>query len=208
MGGGGKAVPFKNEGDSHTVLITGSPEKRQQTDYHTRKPKFFDDGKPKWMWAVPVQTELRDPQDPWDTGARQLFLQWKSLEAVRLALRTVGAQGLRAGGLLTLTLTGLAPGPEPRAKIGWSASYIPPTEEMAPIVQAPPAAPAQNPYHAAPAVLPTLPPAAPPVAQPVATPAQQAGVMERLRAQAEAGRAAAASRPAAADQGFESEPPF
>ena len=128
MGSGGKSVPFENPGDTVTGTVLAPPEKRQQTDMDDGKPKTIEDGTPMFGFVVRLQTDLRDPEDPFDNGERTLFLKWKSLEAVRAAIKAVGAPGLQVGGRLSLRLTGFGQ----RKKVGhnppklWAAQYVPP----------------------------------------------------------------------------------
>lgn len=171
MGGGARSVPFETIGDTVTGLVLAPPEKRQQTDPDTGGPKTFSGGEVRWMFAVRIQTELRDPADPADTGERSLFLKWKSLDAVRNAVRATGAAGLLPGGILTLTLTGF--GPKTKSAWNppklWSASYIPPDPNVAFM-----ATPGPAPQAAAPA----------PVAPPRPSAEDQAATIARLRATA------------------------
>lgn len=132
MGGGAKSVTFNNLGDSVCGIVLGPPEERIQTDQVTKEVKLFKDGTPRKQYVVQLQTELRDPSDPTDTGQRQLFLKWHSLDAVRAAIRAVGARGLAYGGVLTVTFvdvdrTWSKAGQPPKL---YSASYIPPTDEF------------------------------------------------------------------------------
>jgi hypothetical protein len=128
MGGGKQGVQFEAIGDSVTGILLAEPEKRVQTDMDSGEVKTFKDGSPRTLFAVRLQTTLRDPNDPFDTGERMIFLKWKSLEAVVQAIRRAGAPGPQVGGQLTLTLIGL----EEPAKRGWSkvkvwgAEYMPP----------------------------------------------------------------------------------
>lgn len=128
MGGGAKSVPFEAVGDSVTGTLLDLPEKRVQTDIEDGTPKTFPDGSPKTMFALRLQTGLRDPADQFDTGERTIFLKWKSLQAVQSAIRASGAPGPEVGGQLTLTLAGFDAAP----KRGWNpiklwtAQYLPP----------------------------------------------------------------------------------
>lgn len=130
MGSGAKTVPFEQVGDSVTGIIVSPPEPRNQTDPETGEQKFFKNGQPMIMWAVKVSTNLRDPQDPFDDGERMLYLKWKSLDAVRNAVRASGSTGLQPGGQLTLTLSGFGPKPKPAwsAPKEWQARYVPPPQ--------------------------------------------------------------------------------
>ncbi len=133
MGGGGQSVRFDNVGDTVTGVILARPEKKAQTDTETGEVKKFASGETRYIFTVRIQTELRDPQDPADTGERTLYLKWKSLEAVRNAVRATGAPGLEPGGVLTLTLVGF--GPKTKAAWNppklWAAQYAPPNHNDA-----------------------------------------------------------------------------
>jgi hypothetical protein len=172
QGGQSRSVPFENVGDTVTGLVLGPPEKRNQLN-EDGTVRTFDSGDPRTMFMVNIQTELRDPTDPTDTGIRSLYLKWKSQEAVVAAVRLSGAKGLRAGGLLTLTLTGFGTKTNPKyspPKL-WSAVYVPP-EEGTGFMDTP--QPAQAP--------PPPPPPPPP-------PSAPQDMMARLRAQAAASAA-------------------
>src|SRR5262245_40748422 len=117
MGGGGRTVQFETPGDTVRGQVLAPPERRQQTDPNTGEPKTFPDGRPKYIFCVRLQTDLRDPQDPFDDGERMIYLKWKSLIAVRNAIRAVGGNGLEVGGYLTLTLVGFGP----KTKAAWNA---------------------------------------------------------------------------------------
>lgn len=194
-GEGGNAFPFDNPGDfvQGTVLDLAEV---QQTDLQSGQPAFWDDGKPKMMYRVTLQTELRDPANPADDGKRTVYLRGakkpkddggkSSLCAVLEAVKaTTGSGNLAYGGKLTLQYSGDGPATNrgfnpPKYYQAW---YEPPAmvleqpaEHKAP--PAPPAAPqfgspADNggqpaPQWAtgAPAAAPGAPPAAAPPAQP------------------------------------------
>lgn len=129
MGGGtGRTVPFENVGDTITGMIMALPEKRQQTDPNTGEAKTFPDGSPRWIFVLRIMTELREADDPADDGERVLYLKWKSLDAVRAAIRAAGKQNLEVGGFLTLTLSGFGAKTKnawnpPKL---WNALYQPP----------------------------------------------------------------------------------
>ena len=106
MGGGGQTVPFEVAGATVSGLVLARPEKRPQTDIDSGEAKHFPDGSPMYMFVVRIQTDLRDPDDPTDTGERVLYLKWKSLEAVRSAIRLTGAS---ASGSMPIMVMGKAP---------------------------------------------------------------------------------------------------
>ena len=115
FGGGAKSFPFDAVGDSVTGEITHM-EKRQQTDLQTGQPATWDDGNPKMMLVVKLQTDLQEDED--DSGERSVYLRGgnpqavtgtgtSSLGAVREAVKaSKAAGGLEQGGLLTLTYSG------------------------------------------------------------------------------------------------------
>ena len=115
MGSGATAFPFDNLGDSVTGIIIDM-KKVQQTDMDTKQPAFWDNGDPKMMLRVTLQTELHDNDD--DEGYRSVYLRGgnptavkgkgtSSLQAVKDAVRRAQSpNGIQAGGLLTLTYSG------------------------------------------------------------------------------------------------------
>lgn len=112
-GGGGTAFPFENIGDSVTGRITAI-EEQQQTDMQTGQPAVWENGQPKMMVRVELDTALRDPENPVDDGARAVYLRGSkkaesksSLAAVLQAARTrTGGSAIDLGGTLTLTYVG------------------------------------------------------------------------------------------------------
>jgi hypothetical protein len=157
MGGGGKSFPFDKIGDTVTGQVISPPEVRQQTDMKTGEPKFWPNGQPQIMYMVQLQTALQDPQDPFDDGVRAVFLKWKSLDAVRAAIRASGAKTIEVGGTLTLTYSGDDIANAKRGNVPpklWAARYIPasqsqfmatPNAQPEPEPQYPPAPP--GPYN-------------------------------------------------------------
>jgi hypothetical protein len=118
MGGGGKAFAFENLGDTVEGEIL-SATTRQQTSLDTGKPATWDDGSPKKMIVVVLQTSLRDNDE--DDGARSVYLRGgnfvvasgkgsSSQVAVRDAVKRAGAKGLEVGGYLKMRYSGVGPG--------------------------------------------------------------------------------------------------
>lgn len=140
MGGGGKAFPFDNMGDTVRGVIT-SMTKRQQNDLNTGKPKFWDNGDPVMMLVITLETDLREDEE--DDGMRNVYLRGgkfdiaegkgtASLTAVRDAVKRSGTgNGLEVGGTLSLQWSGVAPkkGGFNPAKL-YSAAYKPPTQNV------------------------------------------------------------------------------
>lgn len=113
--GGAKPFAFDNIGDSVTGVILSSVI-RQQTDMQTKMPAFWDDGKPKNMLAVTIQTELQDDDD--DDGTRNVYFTGGNytaasgtgtsrLTALKDALRKAKLKAPEDGDILTMTFTGM-----------------------------------------------------------------------------------------------------
>lgn len=183
----GNSFRFETPGDQITGKIIDLVE-LQQTDLKTGEPKTFENGQPMMMYRVDLQTELRDPADQIDTGARSVYLKGSkkaesqsSLAAVLAAvIAATGTANISTGG--TLTLQYIGDGPQRNRGFNppklYSASYQPPAINIGEPVQQPPQAPVhqfaqqapapvvQQPIQQAPAAAPTSAPA--PAAQPAA----------------------------------------
>lgn len=113
LGEGGNSFSFDNVGDyvSGTVLDL---KQVQQTDMDTGAPAFWDNGDPKMMFSVTLQTELRDPNNPGDDGKRTVALAGskkpESLSRIAAVLAAVqaatGGRDLAYGGKLTIQYIG------------------------------------------------------------------------------------------------------
>jgi hypothetical protein len=118
LGGGAKAFPFDKQGDMVTGEIVDAV-KRQQTSLDTGAPQFWDDGNPKMMLVITLQTSLRDDDE--DDGKRTVYLRGgnpqvaegkgtSSLKAVQDAVKKSGSKkGIELGATLSLAWTGVAP---------------------------------------------------------------------------------------------------
>lgn len=116
MGGGGKAFEFEPLGATVSGFITDM-KKRQQSDMQTGKPAYWDNGDPKMMLQIVLQTELQDDGD--DDGLRSVYLRGgnhtavsgkgtSSLVAVQDAVKRSGSvNGIQVGGKLTLQYSGV-----------------------------------------------------------------------------------------------------
>lgn len=135
MGGGAKAFPFDSMGDTVSGSIVHYS-KRQQRDLTTNALSFWDDGSPKMMLVVVLQTDLND--GPEDDGCRSVYLRagnfvavkgkgTSSMVAVKDAIRRAGASGLEVGANLTLQWSGEGKAPNKgfNAPKLYSASYQP-----------------------------------------------------------------------------------
>jgi hypothetical protein len=76
-------------------------EARQQTEFGTRKPLFWDDGRKRMQVVITLQTDERD--DANDDGVRLLFVKGKNMtRAIRDAVRAAGCSSLDVGGKLAI----------------------------------------------------------------------------------------------------------
>lgn len=175
-----------------TVLeVTG----RQSTDYVSGDPEFWDDGKPKMLIAITLQTALRDHVE--DDGRRGVYVKTWGVQATALKDAVKAAGGATAGAVLRpgATFTGTYTGETP-SKAGsptklYSYQIVPPalaaidqvggqpTAPAAPPVSAPAAQPVSAPAPTTPAPAPAAP------AAPAVNPAQQAKSLAALGLTAE-----------------------
>jgi hypothetical protein len=157
MGGGGKSAKFESLGEQITGAILDLAVK-QQTNFDTGKPEFWDNGDPKMQLVVTLSTDQRDPGDKEDDGERRLYVKGNLQKAIQAAVRSSGATGLEIGGQVTVTFTGEGEPPRRGANPPklYSAAYVP-AATVALMAGAPPA---PAPTVPAPAQ-PTAPPAAP-----------------------------------------------
>ena len=136
-GGGGKSAKFDQVGDTISGTIE-STDVKQQTDIATGAPLTWDNGDPRLVLAVRLQTDQKEDAD--DDGARSLYVKGskkpgsRSLhDAVASAVRQAGAKGLEEGGTLTVKYVG----EEPSATRGFNprklyeATYVAPDKSAA-----------------------------------------------------------------------------
>ena len=124
-------------GDTVKGVIV-SMKKQQQTDMTTKQPAFWDNGDPKMMLVVVLQTDLREEDD--DEGLRTVYLRGgnpkavkgkgtSSLNAVKDALRRSGQKLPEVGATLSLQYSG--EGERPNKAFNppklYLASYDPPS---------------------------------------------------------------------------------
>lgn len=128
MGGGKvKSASFEKVGDFLSGTIVRR-QMKQQTEYGSNEPLFWDEGKPKMQIVVIVQTPDQDDED--DNGERGVYIKLPSqmAQAVREAVAAAGADGLMDGGVLTLKYTGNRKSPKnPKfTQKVYEAAYRPP----------------------------------------------------------------------------------
>lgn len=189
MGGGTKSARFDTIGTTVGGRIVRPAAARQQTDFDSGKPKFYDDGNPMMQVVVPIQTNLRDPQDQADDGVRNIYIRGQMTEAVRTAVRSVGGSGLEVGGELYITFVREEPNSRGRGKDKkvYSARYVVPGVQAAndALMGTPETQPAPTQYAPGSTPQPAFQPAAAPAAAPPAgvDPALWATLTDDQRAQ-------------------------
>lgn len=118
FGGGAKAFVFESLGDTVEGEIV-SAQTRQQTSLDTGKPATWDDGSPKKMIVIVLQTTLREHDE--DDGLRSIYLRGGNFQvengkgtssqvAVRDAVKRSGAKALEVGGMLKMRWSGMGKG--------------------------------------------------------------------------------------------------
>lgn len=157
LGGTVPSAKFEARGDTVTGVISETPELRQQTDFDTQQPKFWDDGKPMMQMLVELQTDQRDPAILDDDGRRRMYVRGQMRNAFVQAVRKAGVKGLAVGGQLTVTYS--ADGEQKKKGFNppkiYSVEYVPPMTAAATdfLAQPEPVAAAAP----APAAVPTTP---------------------------------------------------
>lgn len=157
--GGGPGLKFDNVGDSHVGMVNGACSVIQETDFQTKAPKFFRDGRPKFQLVIPLKL-------PDGTDARW-FVKGADREELVRAMTEAGAPAgpPEDGALLKITYVENKPVPgvpTPR-KVKRVDYRRPQGAQSAP----PPQAAAEQP---APAPAAAPPPQAAPVPQPAPAP--------------------------------------
>jgi hypothetical protein len=114
---GGKAFPFENIGDKVTGKIKVI-ERRQQTSFDGGAPLTWDDGSPRMLTYVELETDLRDEDD--DDGIRALYCKGgarfeiaegkgKAAEVALVeAAKQAGVSDINVGDKLTVVYSGKA----------------------------------------------------------------------------------------------------
>lgn len=108
MSGGIKSIGWKDNPVGYTVIgtIVDEPIVQQMTQYESTELAFWKSGDPMMEIVCTLQTDLRDPADPYDDGKRRLHIPPRMQPIVREAIKRVGADGLAIGGRLAVRRTG------------------------------------------------------------------------------------------------------
>lgn len=111
--GGGASLSFSNPAEHMNKWrggkIVAPPTEQQRTNFTTKQPEVWPDGRPKTQLVVKLATSERDPSNPHDDGVRSLYIKSQMVNAVGTAIRAAGAPGLRVGGELYVMWTGEKP---------------------------------------------------------------------------------------------------
>jgi hypothetical protein len=102
-----KSISFDVPPPYTVAGIIVKQELAQQTDFDTKKPLFWDDGRPRKKVIVTLQCKPDDDEAD-DDGLRAIHMRIPSaiFAAVREAIREAGNKTLPVGEYLTLTYTG------------------------------------------------------------------------------------------------------
>lgn len=193
MGGGIPSLKFESIGTAFSGTIAMQPEVLQQRDFTTGEPKFYDDGKPMQQIKLVLDTDQRDPDDPYDEGQRTLWVKGNLFKEMRTAVRAARAKGLEVGGKIKVAYVGDGEPPKrgmnpPKLfKVVYEAPGAPALDldsmAAAPAAPPAPAVPAPAPASAAPTQDPWATPPAPapaPAAQPSGRTAEQEAALAQL----------------------------
>lgn len=165
---------------------------RRSTDYVTNEAEVWDDGRPKMLIVITLNTQLRDT--PEDNGERGIYIKTWGVQAQALkeAVKATGAVTagavLKPGATFTATFTGEQPSKAGSPTKLYAYQVVPPALAAVDQVGGQPTAPATPPLSA-PATQPVSTPGPvppPPPAQPAAdTPATKAKALYALGLTAE-----------------------
>jgi len=112
--GGGPAVSWKGKPDGYGVAgivarAVGKGDVQQETDPQTRMPKFFGDGRPKFVMKVPLKVQ---PGQEFPEGEAQLYVRGQLRDELVRAMTEAGAPPNSApeeGAGIVVTLIGRKP---------------------------------------------------------------------------------------------------
>jgi hypothetical protein len=74
----------------------------QQKDFTSGALLTWEDGRPKMQLRIVLATDQRDPEIADDDGHRAIYVKGQMQQAVRVALKTAGAQKIEVGGTLAV----------------------------------------------------------------------------------------------------------
>lgn len=115
IGGGGKSWSPETVGESITGRIR-LVERRQQRSFDSGEPLTWDDGSPRMLTYIELETDLREGDD--DEGIRALYAKGGNFEAAEgkgmalekaivEAVKKAGSRSIDAGATLSVQFSGL-----------------------------------------------------------------------------------------------------
>ena len=142
IGSGSKAWSTDTMGDAVKGRIRLA-ERRQQRGFDGGAPLTWDDGSPRMLTYIELETDLRDPDSDDDDGVRALYAKGGNFEvaegkgtsmerAIVDAVKKAGASSIDVGAILTVGYTGVAKRTNRAyqpAKL-YTAKYEPPTKSV------------------------------------------------------------------------------
>lgn len=183
LGGGGlKTLPFNTKdqygqnqsapvGTSFIGRVAENVVASQVTNYDTKEPEFWADGRPKMQVSVVLDTNLRDDEE--DDGRRSFYFKNQGFRALQDEMKRVGVKMFGIGTVIQITLVDLKmiPQKSPQKIYAVTLSEIQPfgIEQATATAQA--IAPADQPYP--PVAAPPVPPQPAYVAPQAPAPPQQ-----------------------------------
>lgn len=128
-GGGGPAALGVSKLNDVAGGIIFKMERREEIDLDTKQVKLDAKGKPKPELITWVITDLRDPDNPEDDGARRIWWKGNSLFELRAFLRENELGAPKAGGYVAMKVIEMRnTGKVNKMKVH-AATYRPPTPE-------------------------------------------------------------------------------
>jgi hypothetical protein len=108
LGGKIAALKFPSVGTEHTLTVTDEPELRQQTDFDSGAPLFWDDKEtqPRMQLVITGEVDQAAREGVDDDGLRRLYVKGELQKAMGQALREAGAKSIEVGGKVWVKYTG------------------------------------------------------------------------------------------------------
>jgi hypothetical protein len=91
-------------GTSYEGIICEDLRQTQITDFTTKQPVFYQDGRPAMQLVVTLQTNLADQSDPTDDGKRTLYVKNQMLAAFRTEVQKYAPNRIGIGSHIRVTL--------------------------------------------------------------------------------------------------------
>ena len=130
FGGGSKgpaSLTVKEIGDVAGGILFKQERLEERDD--DGKVKFDERGRPKPLYVAWVITDLRDPMNPEDDGARRIWWKGNSLYELRQFLQMNALGSPKIGGYIAQKLVGKRPSGKPQPLKLHAATYSVPTPE-------------------------------------------------------------------------------